>query len=303
MSTKKAKDVVVLRRVTKQFDEARGVFDISLKVPQGSIYGFLGPNGAGKTTTINMMVNLTRPTSGRLQIFGLDSQQHGTEIRRKIGFVSGDMALDGVLTGRQQLEYFAQLRGVNAEEKITELAERLQCDLTRKIKTLSRGNRQKVALIAALMHQPELLVLDEPTSGLDPIMQNECNKLILEHQKNGGTTFISSHILSEVQELCDRVAFIREGRLIVDTSLKDIVQGAPKILRVTSRHDDVPKQLSSLPGISEITTDGVVVGAQYNGDITPLLRRLSNLDLEDIVIEDADLEDIFSTYYEVDHVS
>lgn len=302
MSTKKTSNVIALKNVTKQFGASRGVSDISLTVTKGSIYGFLGPNGAGKTTTINMMINLTRPTSGVLQIFGLDNQLHGMEIRRRTGFVSGDMALDGALTGRQQLEYFATLRGVKAEEQIATLAERLQCDLSRKIKTLSRGNRQKVALIAALMHQPELLILDEPTSGLDPIMQNEFNKLLLEHQKNGGTTFISSHVLSEIQELCDRVAFIREGKLIVDRPLKDIVHGAPKVVRLTARHEDAVGQLKTLRGLSEMTEKDGVVTAKYAGDITPLLRRLSNLDLADLVIEDADLENIFSKYYEVDHV-
>ena len=198
--------VIELKNLTKNYGKNRGVSDVTLVVPEGSVFGFLGPNGAGKTTTISMLVDLIRPTSGTVKIFGQDNREHSVENRQKIGFLAGDMAMDNALTGWQQLEYLANLRGGLNRQHAGELAERLKCDLNRKFKTLSSGNRQKIGLIAALMHDPELLIFDEPTSGLDPITQAEFNKIVLEHKAAGKTAFISSHMLSEVQEICDSVA-------------------------------------------------------------------------------------------------
>lgn len=284
--------------LTKKYGNIVGVENLSLNVEKGSIFGFLGPNGAGKTTTINMLVNLTKPTSGSVKIFGKDVTTDGLGTRSRIGYVAGDMALDGALTGGQQLEYFSHLRGISVPDSIQLLATRLQCDLTKKIKTLSRGNRQKVALIGALMHNPDLLILDEPTSGLDPLMQTEFNKLILEHKKNGGTTFISSHVLSEVQELCDRVAFIREGRLIADAPLSRIVKNAPKNVQCTVKVARSLEQLKGLAGMQALVIKNKRAEFTYSGDMTLLLRRLSNLDLEDLTVTDTDLEAIFTQYYE-----
>ncbi|MCK9641625.1 MAG: ABC transporter ATP-binding protein [Prolixibacteraceae bacterium] len=177
-----AESIIEIKNVTKMYGSTRGIVDITLDVPKGSIFGFLGPNGAGKTTTISMLVDLIKPTKGKISIFGLDSEADSYKIRQKMGFLGSDMALDGTLTGWQQVEYFGHLRGSFDKPYISELAKKLDCDLTRKIKTLSRGNRQKVGLITALMHKPELLVFDEPTSGLDPLVQDEFNQIIFEHK-------------------------------------------------------------------------------------------------------------------------
>ena len=174
--------VIELKKLTKNYGTNRGISDVTLTVPKGSVFGFLGPNGAGKTTTISMLMDLIRPTSGTVKIFGLDNREHSVETRQKIGFLAGDMAMDNALTGWQQLEYLANLRGGLNRQRVTELAKRLKCDLNRKFKTLSSGNRQKIGLIAALMNDPELLIFDEPTSGLDPITQAEFNKIVLEHK-------------------------------------------------------------------------------------------------------------------------
>src|SRR3989344_4975975 len=197
--------VIKLNKVTKMYGSSRGVENVSLSVKKGEIFGFLGPNGAGKTTTISLIVDLIRPTSGSIKIFGLDSVENSQEIRQRIGFLAGDFTLDDGLSGWQQLEYFGNLRGNFDKQYVRELAERLACNLNKKFKTLSKGNKQKVGLISALMHKPELLIFDEPTSGLDPLVQEEFHAIIREHQAKGGTAFISSHLLSEIQEICDVV--------------------------------------------------------------------------------------------------
>ena len=288
---------VVLKNVTKHYGSFVGIEDISLTLQAGEIFGFLGPNGAGKTTTINMLVNLTKPTSGNIELFGLDNQLYGIESRRRIGYLAGDMSLDKNLTGAQQLEYFGRMRGTYEEAYIKELATRLGCDLTRKIKTLSRGNKQKVALFSALAHKPELLILDEPTSGLDPLVQAEFNEIIQEHKKAGKTAFISSHVLSEVQELCDRVAFIREGKLIANKPLKEIVRGAPKRVRIITKTKQDATKAATLTGLSGVTQQDLVVRGVFGGDAGMLLKELAKLSVADISIEDADLETIFMQYY------
>ena len=292
--------VIELENVTKMYGSSRGVLDVSIQVPQGSVFGFLGPNGAGKTTTISMLVNLIHPTKGKIKIFGKDHELHALENRAHIGYLAGDMALDKGLTGWQQLEYFGNLRGTFDKAYVHDLARRFNCtvDLKKKIKSLSRGNRQKVGLIAALMHKPELLILDEPTSGLDPLVQAEFNKIILEHQEAGKTTFISSHVLSEVQELCDQLAIIREGEVVTHRSLKEIIAAAPRVVRLRTDGSYHPAQLvKDLRGVSNLSRHDHSVTFNYIGDINPLLKHLTTKPLRDVVIQDAVLEDIFMSYY------
>ncbi len=290
--------VISLKNLTKTYGKSRGVQDISLEVPEGAIFGFLGPNGAGKSTTINMLINLTSPTSGQITIFGKDSQQHGLDIRRDIGFLSSDMALDGHLTGWQQLEYFGNLRGSFDKKHVTELAKRLDCDLNRKFKALSRGNRQKVGLIQALMHKPKLLILDEPTSGLDPLIQAEFNKIILEHKAAGNTTFISSHVLSEIQELCDHVAFIREGQIVANTTVAELAKAAPKHIRLGSADPKLVKDIEKLRGVIKPKAHRHALEFGYSGDINSLMKILARHELTDASIESTDLESTFMTFYE-----
>jgi ABC-2 type transport system ATP-binding protein len=292
--------VIELEHLTKRYPGSNvdALHDVSLTVGAGQIFGFLGPNGAGKTTTISMMVNLMRPTSGGIKLFGRDSQTYGLENRARIGFLAGDMALDRGLTGWQQLEYCGNLRGSFDKVYVRELAKRFDCSLNKKVKTLSRGNRQKVGLIAALMHKPDLLILDEPTSGLDPLIQAEFNKIALEHQRAGKTTFMSSHVLSEVQELCDQLAIIREGKVVTHKSLKDIVAAAPRIVRLTGSGSKHPAPLvKGLKGVDNLVRHDHSVSFSFTGDINDLLARLAKQQLRNVTIQNAELEDIFMSYY------
>ena len=296
----RATNIIELRGLTKRYPGATvdALHNVSLTVQAGQIFGFLGPNGAGKTTAISILVNLLRPTSGTVKLFGKDNAQFGLENRARIGFLAGDMALDKGLTGWQQLEYFGNLRGNFNKSYVRELAKRFDSDLKKRIKDLSRGNRQKIGLIAALMHQPELLILDEPTSGLDPLIQAEFNKIILERQTEGKTTFMSSHVLSEVQELCDQLAIIREGKVVTHKSLKDIIAAAPRIVRLTSNGSTHPAPLvKDLAGVSNLVRHDHSVSFSFTGDINQLLARLTKQPLKNVTIQNAELEDIFMSFY------
>jgi ABC-2 type transport system ATP-binding protein len=290
--------VITLDGVTKMYGQSVGVKKVSLKVSKGSVFGFLGPNGAGKTTTISMMVDLIRPTSGSIKLFGLDSVADSLAIRARIGFLAGDIALDAGLSGWQQLEYFGALHGDFDKAYVKELAARLDCKLNRKFKHLSRGNKQKVGLIAALMHQPELLILDEPTSGLDPLVQAEFNKIILEHKQAGKTVFISSHILSEVQEICDQVAFIRDGQVGTSKPLSEIIEGLPKRVRILGASKELQQRLHKLPGAETVKASDELVNFTYSGKPQTLLKLLAGEQITDVTIQDYDLETIFMKYYE-----
>lgn len=293
----KSKTVVELKKLTKFYGKYRGAEDINLKVQSGTIFGFLGPNGAGKTTTISMMIGLLNPTAGSIKLFGKENETHLLDSQAKIGYLAGDMALDGGLTGWQELEYFGKLRGNFDKVYIKELAERLECNLNRKIKTLSRGNKQKVALISALMHKPDLLILDEPTSGLDPLIQMEFNEIIHEHKKAGKTAFISSHVLSEVQEICDQVGFIKEGKLIANMPLRDLFKSAPKQISLVLRGKELV-QFEKIKGVLHVERSGDTIHFTYSGNMSQLLKLLSGQPMKDISISDADLETVFMKYYQ-----
>lgn len=293
--------VIELSNLTKTYGKSRGVTNINLEVPEGTVFGFLGPNGAGKSTTINMLVNFTHPTSGTIKIFGKDNSKYGLETRKDIGFLASDMALDSNLTGWQQVEYFGNLRGKCDKPYVKELAKRLDCNLSRKIKTLSRGNRQKVALIGALMHKPKLLLLDEPTSGLDPLIQAEFNKIILEHKAAGRTTFISSHVLSEIQELCDQVAFIRQGKIIANKTLDELAEGSPKEIRVICTDKSLAARIKRLGGVKHLKASGKHITFSYAGSINDLTHLFGMYTLEDLAIQEAELESTFMQFYEDDN--
>lgn len=293
------KYVLNLDRLTKRYGQYRGIENVSLRVEQGSVFGFLGPNGAGKTTTISTVIGLLKPTSGEVKLFGKDNVEYATENRSKIGYLAGDMALDGALTGWQELEYFGNLRGQFNKDYVMELSDRLQADLTRKIKTLSRGNRQKIGLISALMHKPNLLILDEPTSGLDPLVQAQFNEIILEHKKAGRSAFVSSHVLSEVQQICDHVGFIKEGKLIAQATLTELFKSAPKQVQVTIKGKLIVS-VDKLPGVMNVSQNGANLDFLFSGNVTQLLKTLSTQPLSDITISDADLEMLFMNYYKAE---
>jgi ABC-2 type transport system ATP-binding protein len=290
--------VLELKDVTKTYGSSRGIDNVSLKVEAGQVFGFLGPNGAGKSTTINLLIDLIRPTKGKINIFGLDSVKNGVQIRSKIGFLIGDMSLDSSLSGWQQLEYFGNLRGNFSPKRVKELASLLDINLNRKIKDLSRGNRQKVGLISALMHEPELLILDEPTSGLDPLIQDRFNKIILDLKAQGKTTFMSSHMLSEVQEMCDQVAFVREGKIIDVKLLNTMAAGlAKKVNIVTDNKANLVTELKKLTGTKLNQSTKNSVSLTFSGDVNELLRLLAKQGVNDVTISEADLETVFMNYY------
>jgi ABC-2 type transport system ATP-binding protein len=294
---KPTEKVISLKNVTKLYGDVVGIQDVSLDVPAGTVFGFLGPNGAGKTTTISMLVDLIRPTSGSINVLGLDSVRDSLKIRREIGFLAGDMRLDNSLTGWQQLEYFGHLHGGFNKQLVAELSRRLDCNLNKKFKTLSRGNQQKVSLVAALMNQPRLLILDEPTSGLDPLIQQEFNKIILEQKQRGTTTFISSHLLSEVQEICDHVAFIKQGKLIASNPMSQVVVATTKTVTITGASKEFITRLKNLESVSRLKTGKLSTKFNYSGDVNELLSLLSKESLHDISIQQIELEDVFMHYY------
>lgn len=297
----KPKPVIQLQNLSKYFGETAAVKGVDLTIPEGEVFGFLGPNGAGKTTTIRMMLGQIAPTDGTITIFGHDAIQDRAKVHQDIGYLSSEMALEMNLTGHQYLQYMARLRGGVHTEVIKQLSHRLDCDLTVKIKKLSRGNRQKVALIAAVMHQPALLILDEPTSGFDPLIQAEFNKLILEYKKQGKTVFISSHILSEIQHVCDSVAFIRRGELIQTGDMKRLTESTLKQVRATFLDAKDVEHIRAIRGAKRVVADDRHVVFQYGGHVQDLLEALSHLQVVDVSITDADLEELFMRYYKGKH--
>lgn len=294
-------DVIRLQSVSKQFKDSTAVNDISFSVNAGEVFGFLGPNGAGKSTTIRMMLDVLRPTSGTIELFGLPNRLV-KQTHRRMGYLSGDMVFEDGLTGRQYLQLAAAQYGKDCSQSRQVLAERLQAGLDIKLGQYSRGNRQKIGLIAALQHDPELLVLDEPTSGFDPLVQEEFAKLIQEFKQSGGTVFMSSHILSEVQELCDRVAFIKDGNLLTVTTVSELTSSAAKRIRIkapVAQLTELRRKLGRADGVRlDVTVDDYVLALAYDGSPTRLLQLLAGYDIQDLTIEEPDLEQVFMRYYQ-----
>lgn len=289
--------VIELKDLTKTYGKSRGVDLISLSVEKGSIYGFLGPNGAGKSTTINMLVDLIRPTNGSAKIFGLEVSKNSNIIKQNVGYLAGDFALDGDLTGAQAIKYFANLRSIGNAKYIKELINVLDANVSSKIKNLSRGNKQKIGLITALMHKPDLLIFDEPTTGLDPLIQEQFNNIILEHKKQGKTAFLSSHILNEIEELCDSIAFIKEGKIIAKGVLSDILATAPLEISIKLKNAKQTSDIKSINGVNNYVHKSNVISFSYNGDVNILLKQISKLNLDTIEVKKADIEKIFMKYY------
>jgi len=289
--------IVETEKLTKWYGTHRGVEEVDLVIETGEIFGFLGPNGAGKTTTIRLLLDLIRPTSGRAAVFGIDCARDPVAIHRRIGYVPGEFTLYDRLTGEQTLEYFGNLRGGVDRAYRASLVERFDLDPSRRFKEYSKGNKQKVGLVIALQHRPELLVLDEPTAGLDPLVQQTFFETLREVIGDGGTVFLSSHILSEVEKSCDRVAIIREGRLVkVDTvdALRDLAHHTVE-LRFAGA---VPvAEFEALPGVSEVTVDDHVLHLRVTGAMTPIVRAAARHELLDFVSREPSLEETFLAQY------
>ena len=287
--------------LTKYYGKNRGIENVNLDVRVGEVFGFLGPNGAGKSTTIRTLLDEIRPTSGTATILGLDARRDVVAIRRLLGYVPSDLALYPNLTGHDTLTYFANLRGGVDWGYVNELAGRLDADLTRKIGDLSTGNRQKVGLIQAFMNRPALLIMDEPTSGLDPLVQREFQAMVREVTAEGRTVFLSSHTLSEVQRVADRVGIIRDGFLITVESVTEL---RSKAMRRVEFLLDSPAEASvfdELPGVRNVLVRDNIAEMTFEGDMGALLKAATDrYGVEDIRTSEADLEEIFLTYYHGD---
>jgi ABC-2 type transport system ATP-binding protein len=291
--------ILSIKNLTKTFGGKAAVSSVNLEIQKGEIFGFLGPNGAGKSTTIRMILDILRPDSGEITIFGISHRDTET-VHKQIGYMSGEIVLDLDLTGHQYLGLINNLHGGSFQKNIDRMATLLQAKLDTKIGNYSRGNRQKIALISSLLHEPDLLILDEPTSGFDPLVQATFASLIGEYVKNGGTVFMSSHILSEVQELCDRVAFIRAGKIVEVATISELELKASKQVIITATHTQVGTLKSSaaeLQGASNVRLLGTKLSFNYSGQIASLLKYLASQPIADVSIREPELEEIFGEYY------
>jgi ABC-2 type transport system ATP-binding protein len=278
-------------QLTKTWGRQTGVADLDLEVGRGEVMALLGANGAGKTTTLRMLVGLVRPTRGRALLFGMDPVTRAAAVHRRTGYLPGDVALWNHMRADDLLSFLGRLRGGVRAADYRELAERLGLDLRRRVGELSRGNRQKIALVQALMHRPELLVLDEPTSGLDPMVQSEFGALIRERTQQGAGVLVSSHDLDEVQRLADRAAVLREGRLLL---VDDVVALRSRVARRVQLRFDRPVPSGAVgPEMVDVRVDGTRLTCRVPGSAVPLLRQCLPLGLVDVVVEAADLEDAF----------
>ena len=287
-------------RLTKRYGEHRGVVDLDLDVDEGEIFGFLGPNGAGKTTTIRVLLDLIRPTSGRALVFGLDAHRDAVAIHRNVGYLPGELALDPHLSGRQVLVYLGNLRGGVNWAFVERLAARLELDLDRPFGQYSRGNKQKVGLVQAFMHRPKLLILDEPTSGLDPLNQETVLEMVREARDEGATVFFSSHILSEVETLCERVGFIREGRLVQLAAVHELPGMHVLTVEAECALPPPPDAFAAIAGISDVHVDDRTVACVVRGDMGPLLQALAPYHVRRLISREPSLNEVFLHLYEDD---
>ncbi len=285
--------------LTKYYGKQLGIERLDLTVERGEIFGFLGPNGSGKSTTIRLLLDLLKPTAGAASVLGLDPRRDALEVRDRVGYLPGDLSLYGDMTGRQLCAYFANLRGVECDHRTAMLAERLVLDLDRKISDYSTGNRQKVGLVQAFMHAPELLILDEPTSGLDPLMQQEFYALMAEARESGRTVFLSSHLLPEVEHVADRVAIIRNGRLVVVEDVSTLKRKAIRQIEIQFGETVDPDRFTALDAVREcdLSDTGTAVVLVVEGSIDEVVKEAARHQVHNIVSHDGDLEDVFLDYY------
>jgi ABC-2 type transport system ATP-binding protein len=289
--------IIEIQKLTKFYGPHRGVIDVDLAVSEGEIFGFLGPNGAGKTTTIRTLLDLIRPSSGRVLVFGIESSADPVAIHRRLGYIPGEFTLYDRLTGGQTIEYFANLRGGVDNAYQADLISRFDLDTSRKFKEYSKGNKQKVGLIVALQHHPELLVLDEPTSGLDPLVQQTFFELLREAKADGRTVFLSSHILSEVEKTCDRVAIIRDGRIVRLDRVEALRDLAHHQVELRFAGPVPATEFEALPGVSDVVADEHALRLRVSGPITPVVRAAARYELADFVSREPSLEETFLAEY------
>jgi ABC-2 type transport system ATP-binding protein len=289
--------IIETENLTVYYGKQRGIYNLNLTVARGEVFGFLGPNGAGKTTTQRVLLDVIRPTSGRAAVFGLDCRQQGVELRRRVGYLPGELALYKDMRAEKFFQMYDYLRGANgANGYWRELARRLDLDVSRKIGNFSRGNKQKVGIVAAFMSKPDLLILDEPTGGLDPLVQQTVLEMVREAQADGRTIFFSSHILSEVQAVCDRVGIIRQGELVATQRVEELI--AARVKRLTLTFAALPPaDLFTLAGVTEIARTESSVTLEVGDNLAAVLAAAAQQDVRDIETHNMSLEEIFLDYY------
>ena len=290
------KNIIEINKLTKTYGKQRGIEDITLSIQEGEIFGFIGPNGAGKSTTIRCLLSLIYPTSGSASIFGSDCIKNASEIAKEVGYLPSEVFYYDNMKVKDLLHYSASFYKKDCREKIRKLCDVLELDTGRKIEDLSFGNRKKVGIVQGLLHSPKLIILDEPTSGLDPLMQKKFFDLILEENRGGATVFFSSHILSEVQKMCHRVGFIKDGKLIKLDTMAFLKEDSYKKVELESREPLNP-DIFQIKGLSNLKIDKSHASFIYRGNVNRMTHLLNDLSLQDLSVQEPDLEEIFMHYY------
>ncbi|WP_107658083.1 ABC transporter ATP-binding protein [Nocardia suismassiliense] len=283
--------------LTKHYGKHVAITGLDLEVQPGEVFGFLGPNGAGKSTTIRILLDLIRPTAGHVEVLGVDPRAGGAELRRRIGYLPGELAIEGRNTARELLGFLADQHGTVAARRIIELADLLDLDLSRKVGAMSKGNKQKVGLVAAFMHRPDLLILDEPTSGLDPLLQQRFLDLVTEAKANGQTVFMSSHVLSEVQQTADRAVIMRAGQLLGTENVDELRRRAPRSVELVFGAEVFADDFARLPGVRELSVEGKTLRCTTEGEVDELFKTAAKYRLVSVLSTEPDLEQIFFSLY------
>ncbi len=288
--------VIEIKNLTKYYGKSRGIIDVNFNVEEGEIFGFIGPNGSGKSTTIRTLLSLIYPTSGSATIFGKDCIQFAPEIACDIGYLPSEVFYYDKMKVLDLLKYSASFYKKDCTKKISELAEIMDLDLKKKIDDLSFGNKKKVGIIQCLLHEPKLIILDEPTSGLDPLMQKKFFDLLLEENRKGATIFLSSHVLSEVQKLCNRVAIIKEGKIIKLETMSNLTENNYKKFKIDFA-SAIDEHYFDLPGVSSLEIHDNTANFLYKGNINTIMRKIANIEIINVWIDEPTLEEIFMHYY------
>ncbi|WP_163103445.1 ABC transporter ATP-binding protein [Peribacillus alkalitolerans] len=290
-------NVIEINNLTKTYGKARGISDISFNVEQGEIFGFIGPNGAGKSTTIRTLLSLIYPTSGSATIFGKDCIQFAPEIKKEIGYLPSEVFYYDNMKVKDLLKYSASFYKKDCSKRIKDLAEIMDLDLNKKIDDLSLGNKKKVGIVQGLLHEPKLIILDEPTSGLDPLMQQKFFELLEEENKKGATILFSSHILSEVQRLCNRVAIIKEGKIVTVEKISTLQENTYKKFKIETKSQP-DQNYFNLTGVNNLEVNNNVTSFLFKGNINTVMKKIAEMEIVNLWIEEPDLEEIFMHYYE-----
>ncbi|MBT2694813.1 ABC transporter ATP-binding protein [Bacillus sp. ISL-55] len=290
-------NVIEIKNLTKMYGKARGIEDVSFNVKEGEIFGFIGPNGAGKSTTIRTLLSLIYPTSGSATIFGKDIITAAPEIKKDIGYLPSEVFYYDNMKVMDLLKYSASFYKKDCTKRIKELADIMELDLTKKIDDLSLGNKKKVGIVQGLLHEPKLIILDEPTSGLDPLMQQKFFDLLEKENKKGATILFSSHILSEVQRLCDRVAIIKDGRIVTVEKISTLKENTYKKFKIET-NSVIDKTLFNIDGVNQLEQDGELVSFLFRGNINSIMKKIAEIEIANLWVEEPDLEEIFMHYYE-----